>query len=172
MERPTIAHAESLEKEQVPLFRFALFLSQDRPAAEEISQETLTIAVEKLRRTPPQGEMGKWLRGIARNVYLKARTRRRLLPMSGEVLEQAERFWERRVGAEREESPYLAALRECLEFLGEDDRKMLDIRYRDNPRREALANILGISVEALESRLKRARRQLKQCVEGKVANSA
>ncbi|MBI5359501.1 MAG: sigma-70 family RNA polymerase sigma factor [Planctomycetes bacterium] len=156
--------------QQAALFRFVLFISQDPSLAEDITQETLIIALDKLHRQGPEGDIGKWLRGIARNVFRRQKAKSRLLLMDEETLEMAEEFYLKRTGGTAEESPYMTALKKCLQLVDNKDREMLELRYTQNPGREALSQTLGISVPALESRMKRTKNQLKKCVEKRTAS--
>ncbi|MBI4833271.1 MAG: sigma-70 family RNA polymerase sigma factor [Planctomycetes bacterium] len=157
--------------EQEALFHFALFLARDYNAAEDMAQETFLIACRKLAQEKPEGNTGKWLRGIARNVYLKTKSKRNTFMLHENLLEMADNFWRDKTGEGNASSPYAVALTGCLESLGDNDRKMIELRYGLNPGREALAQTLDISVPALESRLKRAKKQLKECIERKTGKT-
>lgn len=57
-----------------------------------------------------------------------------------------------------------AALRECLEKLGERPRAMLDMRYRDAQRSEAIAKHFKTSENVVNVTLSRSRASLAECI--------
>ncbi|MFH1226311.1 MAG: sigma-70 family RNA polymerase sigma factor [Planctomycetota bacterium] len=156
-----------VNEHQDALFHFALFLSRDYTLAEDIAQETFLIACRKLVQEKPEGDVGKWLRGIARNVHLRQKARKAVFALDENILEMAENFWVAKTESGHAESPYTTALVDCIKLLSDSDRKMIELRYSQNPGREELSKALDISVSALETRLKRAKKQLKECVESK-----
>lgn len=65
-----------------------------------------------------------------------------------------------------------AALADCLEALPPADRQAVRLFYADHRPCPAIAAVLGKTVEAIKKRLQRARAELKECIEHKLAAGA
>jgi len=59
-----------------PLFQRALFLAQDRTAAEDLTQETLERALVSRERFRRGSNLGAWVFSIMRNLFIDGRRRR------------------------------------------------------------------------------------------------
>jgi RNA polymerase sigma factor (sigma-70 family) len=65
----------------------------------------------------------------------------------------------------------MEALRECLEGVPANSRRLLELRYFDGRPCQEVAEMLGAGVEAIYQRLSRLHRQLKQCVDQRISPS-
>ena len=80
-----------------PVYRYALSLSGDAQAAEEITQETFFKAMGALDRFRGESSLKSWLFAIARNAWISELRRRKAAPLEqaeavpdpGEALEEA-----------------------------------------------------------------------------------
>lgn len=80
-----------------PVYRYALSLSGDAQAAEEITQETFFKAMGALDRFRGESSVKSWLFAIARNAWISELRRRKAAPLEqaeavpdpGEALEEA-----------------------------------------------------------------------------------
>jgi RNA polymerase sigma-70 factor (ECF subfamily) len=131
---------------------------------EEVLQRTYIAAWDGLGAYRPEGRVGAWLAGIARNQALHAlreRARRRQVPLAG--IED----W---IAPEPEEpEPELdlvVRLRRCLEALPEGARALLSRRYGDGADLTALAAASGRRPGAVAQQLQRLRDRLRACVAG------
>jgi RNA polymerase sigma-70 factor (ECF subfamily) len=144
------------------VYRYLVYLTGDRAAAEDLAAETFEKAFRTWRRFDPRrGAPRTWLCSIARTVaidWFRAEQRRRKreeayardLPETEEIFgeglpESLERALHELSPAERE----VVALRVLLEL--------------DGP---SAARVLGISNTACSTRLSRALKRLEECLDG------
>jgi RNA polymerase sigma factor (sigma-70 family) len=134
----------------------------DRSLSEDVAQETFLAAWRARDEVREPERFRAWLCSTARNLAAKAR--RRL----GRTTELADReLADDRVGLEdglaaRESE---AMVWRALESVPEAYREPLVLYYREGRSATQVAELLGLSVSAVEQRLSRGRRHLKQEVE-------
>lgn len=172
-----LAHLEPLLEAARPrLFQLARRQGVTPDATDDVIQETLFEAWQHLDqlRTPQRFEA--WLFGICRNMCRRwARTHRAEwqqgngLPLEAfrdllalnipdaSVLDPAEEF---------SRQDLTALLDRALGFLSEENRQLIELCYLVEMPRPQIALHLHLSISALESRLRRARRQLQQILTG------
>lgn len=163
-----------VEEHQVMIYRYARFLVRDARLAEEISQDTFVTAYTKLQQEAPHGDAGPWLRGITRNLVMRARTRgkARLLFCDDETLDKVEGFWVQNQSTPTSQpGPRIEALRKCMEALSEDDARLLKLRYEQKCSRQGIADQLSLSAEGVKTRLRRLRGRLAECVRRRLSGS-
>ena len=142
------------------VYRFCLALAAGRrELAEETAQQTFVTAARQIGRFYPQrGEFRAWLFGIARNRFqdLQARERRR-------------RHYESRAHRDHAEAGEGRAadlcVHEALARLPADYRRALEGKYLQRLTMKEMAETRGISIEAIESLLQRARGRFAQVYE-------
>ncbi|MCL5282658.1 MAG: sigma-70 family RNA polymerase sigma factor, partial [Planctomycetes bacterium] len=124
--------------------------------AEETTQQVFVTAARQIGRFDPQrGELRAWLLGIARNRFLvlqaKERRRRRYEALSGQEGSEPD--------GGREPDLYV---HEALARLPADYRRALEGKYLKRLTMKEMAEAKGISIEAIESLLRRARDRFAQ----------
>jgi len=137
---------------------------RDAHAAEDVVQETLLAATQSRASIHGTGALRAWLRSTARHLALAAarrghRRRRReeaaarpeVSPSDGDVLERV--ALQRRVAA-------------AVEALPSPDREIVALRYWDGAQPREIARRLGLSPNAVSTRLTRARARLARALEG------
>lgn len=160
------AARELLERHLDALYEFVHWrLRGDRAATEDLVQDTLLVALEKLERFDGRSTLHAWLCGIARNKLREERRQRRALPID-ELLDAADPEIER-VLAEVEREPLPEAVLEeqetrelvgaALSSLPLDYRQALIAKYVDELPVAEIARSTGKSEKAVESLLTRAR---------------
>jgi len=162
---------ETLVKaQQAGLFRYARYLGADPSAAEDIVQDTFLAVI---RGGVPEGESAQaaWLRGIARNLFLRhCRTSRRSPITADEhVLEQAELAWAREFLREGDGFDYVEALRRCLNDLPADRRRVIELQYAAKKSRAEIARICGMTENGVKSTMRRLRAVLAVCISRRLA---
>ena len=145
--------------------RFALRLLVQRPRAEEVLPATLMKAWREAGRYDPEkARLSTWLHQIAHNLCIDIlRRQRREQPLT----ENADTI----TGSD--ESPETLAqtrenqrqVRAAVGALSQRHRTALILTYYQSLPNRDVAQIMGISVRALESLLVRARRELKTILE-------
>jgi RNA polymerase sigma-70 factor (ECF subfamily) len=144
------------------LYQFLLVLARGQEhEAQEALQETLLRVVRYARVFESEDAFWCWLKVVARSAARDAgRKRRRYLTL-------LENFtWLRRNGAEparaTEENRLAEILAEGLEELPVDDRRLIEGKYLEGAAVKELSELTGLTDKAVESRLLRARRQLRE----------
>lgn len=127
----------------------------DRGLAEDAAQETLLAAYRGISALKEPGRFAGWLTSICRNLAVDmAKTRAR----------------ERRAGTEdcspvsrtsRHEDDSVAIVRETLFGLEPDLRDIVFLRYYNEMSYDQIACMLGISEEAVNGKLRRARGKIR-----------
>ena len=139
---------------------------RDPGRAEDLFQETVVTAWQRLERFDRSRPFGPWLRGIARRLVLaEARRNANAVVVSDEqtLLELEAQCAElhSRPGDTLDEK--LDRLRDCLERLDPRHRDAVRARYEEGLRGVELANHLKTNVENAKKTLQRARRKLAWC---------
>ncbi|TWT58080.1 RNA polymerase sigma factor CnrH [Thalassoglobus neptunius] len=137
---------------------------------DDLAQEAFLVAWRERDSFDAQRDLGKWLRGIARNLVRnelrKDKRRQRILHQElSEVLVQTP---EHSIEAEDWKQYQVSALRDCVEQLAPKSRKIVSGRYGDGWKAPDLADHLGMTATAVRQALMRIREQLKQCIEFRV----
>ena len=150
---------------------YLLSASGDMNTADELLGEVSSVLWEKFDSYDSARPFHPWALGVARLEVLKwrqslARKREVLSPEAIDALaDTAGEFAE-------ELDDRLIHLRSCLEAVSASTRRVLRLRYWRRLRVSQIAEQVGRSTGAIEMTLTRARRGLRNCVEGKLAGSA
>ena len=138
---------------------------------DDLAQEALLVAWREQDSFDEQRDLGKWLRGIARNLVrneLRKQQRQERLLHQGlaELLVRA---------AEAEPEPEswaecrVPVLRDCVEQLAPKSRELVSGRYGDGWKAPDLADHFNMTPTAVRQALVRIRLQLKRCIELRMA---
>ena len=151
-----------LEEFHEPLKIFAARRLRDWVAAEDVAQETLTLGLEALRagRLENPEALAGYLFQTALHLCFRRfrsadRERRALSRFGRGALAEDTGPLDKLVSAESG-----ALLRKALEDLEPEQRRLLELTYRDDLDSEAIGRELGIRPEAVRSRRYRAIRRL------------
>ena len=147
--------------EQIPgLRRFARYLARDADHADDLVQETLIRALGALPQLDPSGNLRAWLFTILQNVLRGEWRRRRRSPVRHEV--PVENAPEPVKSGGQLETASLAELASAIRKLPPRFREVLMLCGVEGFDYEEAANILGVPVGTIRSRLSRARAMLKE----------
>jgi RNA polymerase sigma-70 factor, ECF subfamily len=124
--------------------------------AEDIAQDALLRAWRRRSTLRDVARRTQWLAAIVRNEAFRQHARIRPDPTS--VIELHEGAEDERVLAAVEQ----ADLRAALKRLNDRDRRLLDMRYREDLTQAAIADKLGIPEGTVKVRLHRARNKLRR----------
>ncbi|MBW2525157.1 MAG: sigma-70 family RNA polymerase sigma factor [Deltaproteobacteria bacterium] len=152
------ASRELVDRYLGAITRFAFRLLGDRAEAEDVAQESFLRLWRQARRWEPKAKLSTWLYRVAHNLCidrLRAKKTRAEAPPDGDEasLDASDLLERRRV---------VDAVAAALEELPERQRAALALTYYEGLRNYEAAEVMDVSVEALESLLARARRQLKK----------
>jgi len=147
------------------VFRFVLFRLGDRPAAEDLTQETFVRAYRRLSSVSYQGrDIGAWFVTIARNLVLDhvKSSRYRLESSHAEVADVAPASL--RPGPENEviAGATHAELLRCVAKLGDDQQECIALRFLQGLSVAETAEIMGRNEGAVKALQHRAVRRLAQ----------
>jgi RNA polymerase sigma-70 factor (ECF subfamily) len=163
-------------KHQVMLSGFLYTLVEDWEVVEEALQETAVFVCSRWQDFSPGTDFGAWARTAAR---MRCREVLRRMRRPGDLpLDLASHNLADLITPEEWEqhghfSPkHKEALAQCLKVLPEEQRRVVEMRYREQQPCDRIAACLSRSVEAIYMLLTRIRKRLKQCVEQRLAQDA
>jgi len=137
------------------VYALCLAMTGNAADAEDLAQEALMRGFTELGSLRDRDRFGPWIAAIAgntcRNFIKKRSSRERTVAMQPDC--------------PRENPDDLSDLRAMLSRLPEQHRIPLMLYYFDGHGTEGVAASLGISVEAVYTRLSRARRELRRLLE-------
>jgi len=156
------AFAKLVEAYQRPVYNLAYRMLGNAAEAEEATQETFVRTYTKLHTYQPDRKLVSWVLSIASHYCIDRLRRRRInwLSLDDELVAS--------VLPSRQPNPEEFALRreardeiqDCIATLEPAYRTPLILRYWHGLSYEEIAEVMGISVSAVKSRLHRARLQI------------
>jgi RNA polymerase sigma-70 factor (ECF subfamily) len=136
---------------------YAWYMLGDRAEAEDVAQETFLRFVRKIGGWQPGGAILKtWLYRVAINLCIDRRRKRVPVP-----LEEAPEMADTGAANPDEALDRKRQVRAALDHLPERQKKAIVLVYYQGNSNKEVAELLGLSVDAVESLLARARRSLK-----------
>jgi RNA polymerase sigma-70 factor (ECF subfamily) len=153
-----------LERHQAQVYRFGMKMCRDPEDAKDVLQDTLLSAARGIRDFRGASSISTWLYTIARSFCIKKRRRSKFAPDEERSLD-SEVIAEGRQLADPAPSPDEAfagklvenALEQAIRSLEPMYREVLLLRDVEGLTASEVAEVLGISVQAVKSRLHRAR---------------
>jgi RNA polymerase sigma-70 factor (ECF subfamily) len=123
----------------------------DRHLAEDSAQQAFAKAAVKLTQLTKRDQFGGWIAAICRN---EAKDMARNNKPTQNIEKSAA------AAAEEKENPASDAVREALAGLSESAREVIYLRFYDCLSYEQISAVLGISEQAINGRLRRAKRKM------------
>jgi RNA polymerase sigma-70 factor (ECF subfamily) len=160
------------------VFRFALRLSGSRDLAEDLVQETFLRAYRSWDKYTPGTQCKSWLFTICRNVFLRQRERGQRhdeivsenVDRSSGPFDVVNPVWVKAVKADPEGDFFKAIVDEVVlqhvQELPEDYRTVVVLSDLEGLPYQEIAEILGVPVGTVKSRLFRGRRILQNVLYG------
>lgn len=163
----TSAFAELVRRYQVMACAVTYSATGSRALSEELAQEAFVLAWQRLGQLEDDARFGPWLGGVARNLArnAKRKARREVATADFETHRAREPTMADQLDDAREE----AMLWEALEEIPETYREPLVLFYREGQSTKQVADALGLSTSAVEQRLSRGRKRLREGVRHQVA---
>lgn len=169
------ALSELIVRYQNRLYRYMLRMVRQPAEAEDLFQQTWLKVVEKIRSFDERRNFDAWLFTLARNLAIDHL--RRIRPQSldeplagsepGETM--ADRIpsrdcapFDRALAAERQ-----MQIAEAMETLPMMYREVLTLRFEDEMKIEEIAQVTGMPVSTVKTRLRRSLEQLRGALEGR-----
>lgn len=158
--------AELIRQHQEGVWRYLRSLGCEASLAEDLTQETFLIVLQKPFQDYDPAATSSYLRTVARNLWISHQRRAKRVVLTEQV-EQLDRAWEEWApSGDADEA--VDALTECLKRLTERARWALERRFRDKASRQAIAEGLGITEHGAKNLMQRAKAALRDCVENKL----
>jgi RNA polymerase sigma-70 factor (ECF subfamily) len=160
-----------IQEHQAGLWRYLRAMGCEAALAEDMVQETFLAVLERASQDRQFAELSPsattaYLRKIAYNRFV-SHLRRAGKLTSLEALDEIAATWNQ-LAADDQGEAMLAALKICLGELTPRARQALEMRFRDDLSREAIAAALEITGDGAKNLMQRAKQQLKLCVENKI----
>lgn len=161
-----------LLRNQAMLSAFLYALVRDWELAEEALQETSVFICSHWRDFTPGTRFGAWARTVARLRLKELLRQKNRAAASRDLVDVAAPVTDDEWESNSQFTPgHKAALAECVQSLPPQHRRMVEWRYHEGKDGRFLAEQLNKSIEAVYMILSRLRRQLRDCVEQRVAGA-
>jgi RNA polymerase sigma-70 factor (ECF subfamily) len=159
-----------LERHQPRVYRFGLKMCRDPEDAKDILQDTLLAVTRNVKDFRGASSISTWLYTIARSFCIKKRRRSKFAPADEASLDARNPGEEARQIADPSRGPdeslagrqIEAALDEAIAGLEPMYREVLVLRDVEGLSAPEVAEVMGLSVEAVKSRLHRARTAVRE----------
>ncbi len=161
---------ELIELHQRGVWRYLRMLGCDCATADDLTQETF---LRVLRREGfvqhNDAATSGYLRRTAYNLLV---SRHRKLGRVQTISEPTllDEIWDRWAGKDLSGDMAIDALKNCLELLSPRALTAIQMRFRDDVSRVEIGESLGISDHGARNLMQRAKQQLRDCIEEKIAN--
>lgn len=124
----------------------------DRDLAEDAAQEALFVAFRNISKLKKEKHFSKWVAGICRNVatdMAKARARDKLVPIQD---------CQSLSNIKDKEADIVETVRSIIDELPVRAKEIIFLRYYNQMSYQQIADMLGISEEAVNGRLRRTKK--------------
>jgi RNA polymerase sigma-70 factor (ECF subfamily) len=153
---------------QPRVYRFGVRMCRQAEDAGDVAQETLLALARSIRDFRGDSSLGTWLFTIARRLCIRKRRRSKFAPAQELSLEAGadavHDLADPAPGPEQEAAARQieSALTAAIDSLDTGQREVLVLRDMEGLSAPEVANVLGLSVQAVKSRLHRARLAVRQ----------
>ena len=159
------AFAIIIEQTERRLRAFLALQVPDRDLVDEVAHQAYITAYQKLDEYHPGTNFYAWLRRIAQN-HFRNECRRRSHEDTCSLEKLSILIAPDPTPTEAEETrDQVAQLQQCLEKLGPDARRLLDLRYRECLEPADIAKQIGKGASNVRTMLTRLRQGLVHCME-------
>jgi RNA polymerase sigma-70 factor, ECF subfamily len=158
------ALGELLGRHAPSVFRFAMKMCRNRDDAEDVAQETLLAAVRGAKDVRATTSFTTWLYAVARSFCIKLRRREKHPPNRDVSVEEAPSDPPSAISAPDDDAAareVVTALDMAIKELEDKYREVIVLRDVEGLSAAEVAEVLGITVEAVKSRLHRARTEVR-----------
>jgi RNA polymerase sigma-70 factor (ECF subfamily) len=154
---------ELLTRHAPSVFRFAMKMCRNRDDAEDVAQETLLQAVRSAKEVRGTSSFTTWLYAVARSFCIKVRRRQKKQPHHDEGRDTA---IEKPSGDRMPDDDAIVreltdALEAAITGLEDKYREVIVLRDVEGLSAAEVAEVLGTTIEAVKSRLHRARAEVR-----------
>jgi RNA polymerase sigma-70 factor, ECF subfamily len=149
----------------------AWLIVRDAHGAEDIFQNVALKSVTRGVSFEHEGALLSWATVSAKREAIDWLRKRKSesLGLEPDVLDLLDSEWQSKSAAP--EGARMNALKECIDSVPVNSRRLLELRYFEGRPCQEIAKTLDLGAEAIYQRLSRLHRQLKQCVEKRLLPS-
>lgn len=153
-----------LMQQRADLIGYAWLVVGNPDTAEDVFQDVSVLAIRKREEINDAQHLVGWLYAAIRlrGLEVSRSNRRANQALSMEVLKMLERM--RSQLSEKSESEKLIALRECVNRMEGEARRVLELRYGQNLKPAVIAQQTGKQIETVYKTLTRAHGALRECI--------
>jgi RNA polymerase sigma-70 factor, ECF subfamily len=160
--------ARLIQTYQTGVWRYLRAMGCESALAEDLTQETFLAVLQRPFNDVSPAATSAYLRKTALNMLISHQRRvGRVRPV--ENIEQLDQTWMRWAGDD-DGQVALVHLRDCLARLTERARLALEMRFRSESTRAEIASALEITEHGAKNLMQRAKQQLRECIESKLAS--
>lgn len=152
---------------------YAQSIVTDWDLAEDVYQNAAIVALRKSDQLKSQDGILWWILKIARYEALKAvEARSKRKPIFGsEMIDVLDSEWKDYLASDRS-SLVSQALEHCIKKLSARNQELVRLRYSEGLSGESLANALGKSLNTCYVALSRVHKQLRTCIQTRLARTS
>lgn len=155
-----------LARHKAAVYRFGMKLCRDSEDAKDVVQDTLFAAVKGLRAFRGSSSLSTWLYAVARSFCIKKHRASKFAPKETVSLEDPAVAKTAAPSVRPDEAAagheLSSILDHAIDALDEPSREVFVMRDIEGLTAPEVARVLGVSVDAVKSRLHRARAQVRQ----------
>lgn len=155
-----------LAEEEKRIYAFGMRMCRNPEDAADVLQETLLAVAKHIGEFRGDASLPTWVFQIARSFCIKKRRRRKGEPERSEALADATTVSDRAPSPEQTASgkELEALLHDALQALPASAREVIVLRDVEGLTAPEVARVLGVSVDAVKSKLHRARSSLQKAL--------
>jgi RNA polymerase sigma-70 factor, ECF subfamily len=152
------------------LMSFIYGLVREAGPAEDLFQDVWVKLAEASEKGARIDDLGKWCRGVARNLILHhwREKRSRTVVADSRIVDFAARAFDEKAGSGRFGAARRQALIDCVASLPGDSRELIHLKYEQGLSVEDVADRVRRPYSGIMMALSRVRKALALCVEGKL----
>lgn len=145
---------------------FAAMLGAESSWLDDVCQEVFIETYRALEKYDPEYSFRKWIRGIARNIVARFRTKmaRERVIREGATAELLRKAVEEETLPAYCELTTVETMKQCLQRLSENLREMLLLRYSSRMNSDEIGEEFGQSPASVRMSLMRTRKKLIECI--------
>ena len=159
---------QCLMKSRTRVSAAAWVVVSDSHAAEDIFQNVALKAMTRDVVFETEGALMSWAFITARREGIDwlRKHRREAQCLDAEILDLLDREWQARPAVPS--GARVDALKDCIDSLPEESRRLLRLRYHDGYPCDDVARKMGVGLNAVYKRISRLHESLRDCVESRV----
>lgn len=142
------------------IYRLALSVVRDKSLAEDVAQETLVKAWLALPSFRGDASLRSWVLRIAHNTAISTLRQRRAVVIDPQEFPEEETKPERSVESRVQSGVVMSEFADALDLLDDLSRSIVVLRELEGMAYDEIAEVLGVPLPTVKTRLLRARRRL------------